>query len=170
MPKSNCVFNSTHTCCSSFVLTMEVFRPAWEYASLVHQSSPVWLVLGSTVGLDGMLQADEIEELDRTDHFRMYYERDREIMRNTEPLLGPLCATHQFELALIDGNEYTGWAEFEIVDMVCKSRFIALHDTGTLKTRMIERYLAEHPERYRLIARGTDDGVYGWSVYARQID
>ena len=56
MPKSDCVFNATHTCCNSFVLTMEVFRPAWEYASLIHQSNPVWLVLGSTVGLDGMLQ------------------------------------------------------------------------------------------------------------------
>jgi hypothetical protein len=114
------------------------------------------------------VQEDEIEEGDRTDHFRLYYERDREIMRGAQPLLGPLCKTYQFELALIDGNEYTRWAEFEIVDRVCKSRFIALHDTGTLKTRRIERYLSEHPERYRLIARGTDDVVYGWSVYARR--
>jgi hypothetical protein len=56
LPKSNCIFHAAHTCCSSFVLTVEVFQPAWEHASLVHQSNPVWLVLGSTVGLDGMLR------------------------------------------------------------------------------------------------------------------
>ena len=52
-----------------------------------------------------------------------------------------LCAKYAFDLVLIDGNEYTGWGEFVHVRDECRPTWIALHDTGTLKTRKIEAFM-----------------------------
>ena len=64
-----------------------------------------------------------------------------------------LCGRFDFELVLIDGNEYTGWAEFNRVRTVCRPKYLALHDTQTLKTHKIEEYLGSHTDEYRLFLR-----------------
>ena len=59
----------------------------------------------------------------------------------TRPPTTRLCAKYAFDLVLIDGNEYTGWGEFVHVRDECRPTWIALHDTGTLKTRKIEAFM-----------------------------
>ena len=90
------------------------------------------------------------------------------------------------DLILIDGNEYTGWGEFERVRDECRPRYVALHDTGTLKTAKVEAYLETHTDEYRLLLRKgeTDaspacdlvgclpEGLFapneaGWAIYQR---
>ena len=41
-------------------------------------------------------------------------------MRRSVPQLHKFCTAYQFDLVLIDGNEYTGWAEFNRVRTWCK--------------------------------------------------
>ena len=48
-----------------------------------------------------------------------------------EPLLARLCDERDFDAVLIDGAEFSGPREFEIVMERCRPRFIALHDTNT---------------------------------------
>jgi hypothetical protein len=67
-------------------------------------------------------------------------------MRQSAPQLHRFCQAYHFELVLIDGNEYTGWAEFNRVRTECKPRYLALHDTQTLKTAKIEEYLGTHTD------------------------
>ena len=161
---SDCLFTETQKCCHSFVVTFEAFEEAWEYSSRYLQNDPVWLVLGTTVGVEDMLVEDEIPY--RDDHFYLYYERDKNIMSRQIPQLKQFCEIFEFDFALIDGNEYTGWGEFVILRDVCKPRFIALHDTGTLKTIKIEHYLKLNPNEAKLISSGRDGA--SWSIYEFQ--
>ena len=92
--KSDCVTNETHHCCSAFVSSFELFRPAYEFARRYHNSNPVWFIHGSTVGVDGMLKEDDISEDDKGDHFKLFYVRDRDLMSNEQPRLAlPYRAT-----------------------------------------------------------------------------
>ena len=54
---------------------------------------------------------------------------------------------------LIDGNEYTGWAEFNHVRSECQPKYLALHDTNTLKTAKIEAYLNTHHDEYEIFLK-----------------
>jgi len=99
------------------------------------------------------MQGSEVPYAERGSHFHLYHRRDAELMRSMTPLLTPLCQESPFDMVLIDGNEYTGWAEFVRVERDCRPRYLALHDTNTLKTRRIERHLASHPAKYREVLR-----------------
>ena len=98
-----------------------------------------------------------------SEHYKLYYERDVKLAREVTPLLKQLCSTYDFDFVLIDGNEYTGLAEYEIVDQVCQPLYLALHDTGTLKTRRVEQLLALSSDRWSKISSGVD--AAGWAVY-----
>lgn len=158
---ADCLIFESHKCCQSYLVTFEVFEPAWEYSSRYLQHDPVWLVLGTTVGVQDMLTNDEIPYQD--EHYRLYYERDKQIMASQQPKLKEFCENYPFDLALIDGNEYTGWGEFVILRDVCKPRYIALHDTGTLKTFKIEHFLKMNPSFAKLISSGKDGA--SWSIF-----
>ena len=160
--RSECISNQTHHCCRSFVVTMEVFHPAWKHASLFHQKNPVWLVEGTTVGVSEMLQKKDIPPEEINEHYRLYYERDKKIMAQGKPLLRKLCKTLKFQFVLIDGNEYTGWGEFQIVRDVCKPHYLALHDCKTLKTRKVEKYLEQ--QNISVVAKGFDNNA-AWAIY-----
>jgi hypothetical protein len=162
--KSNCITNTTHHCCHAFVITFEVFKPAWEHSRLYHQNNPVWLVLGTTVGLDDMLTEDEIPKEEKGEHFRLYYKRDQAIMQTNEPQLAKYCRLLSPDVVLIDGNEYTGWGEFEVALTECQPRYLALHDTGTLKTHKVEAFIHNFPENFIEVASGLDAET-GWSIY-----
>ncbi|KAL1527526.1 hypothetical protein AB1Y20_008916 [Prymnesium parvum] len=146
----NCEERGGERCCHSLLVTLEVYEPAWQHARRFLRDLPVHCILGSTVHAEEMLQPHEIPRHERTEHFRLYYNRDARLMRKMEPQLARLCARYQFELVLIDGNEYTGWAEFNHVRKECKPKYLALHDTNTLKTAKIEEYLAAHHDEYVL--------------------
>jgi hypothetical protein len=145
-----------------WLITLEMFEPAWQYASKTLQRLPVTCMKGGTVGLDGYLRPEQMSEQDReSEHYKLYYARDVGLARETTPLLGTLCTMYDFDLVLIDGNEYTGLAEFEIVETVCRPRYLALHDTGTLKTRRVELMLQS--SKWTKISSGMD--AAGWAVY-----
>lgn len=152
-PLDNCVTRGMERCCRDLVITVEVFEPAWAYARRYLHDLSVWCVRGSTVTPEEMLTAEEVPPSERGQHFQLYYERDLELMKRSKPQLRRLCAKVAFDLILIDGNEFTGWGEFERVRDECKPRFIALHDTGTLKTATVESYLEAHTNVYRLLLR-----------------
>ena len=162
--KSHCLSNITHHCCESFILTFEIYPPAWNHARLYHQKNPVWLVQGTTVSVDQMLSVKDIPS--KGEHFKLYYERDRAIMKKNTPQLEHYCKLIKPELVLIDGNEYTGWGEFEIVMAHCKPKYLALHDVGTLKTMKIESFLKKHPAKFNQLASGSDKA--DWAVYVVQ--
>jgi len=120
----------------------------------------------ATVGVDGYLKGEALSSEDRaSEHYQLYYERDLKLMTAKNPpplLLEPLCSMYDFDLVLIDGNEYTGFAEYEIVERVCQPRFLALHDTGTLKTRKVEAALNSPHSIWQKVNSGQ-----GWAVYER---
>lgn len=161
---ARCTSNATHHCCEKFIVTFEIFPPAWEYARRYHQDNPVWLVLGTTVGEDRMLQHTDIPADERGEHFRLYYERDKELMRSHEPQLEKYCKRLLPDVVLIDGNEYTGWGEFEVAMQWCRPKWLALHDTGTLKTAKIEAFILNHPDEFRVVDKGKDSAE--WSLFA----
>jgi len=164
-PKANCVSNGTHHCCDAFVTTFEIYEPAWNHARLYHQNNPVWLVMGTTVGGDKMLRADEIPTAEKGEHYQLYYERDKKIMQNNAPQLETYCRQLSPDVVLIDGNEYTGWGEFQVVMEACRPKYLALHDTGTLKTAKVEAYIQTHPAQFKLLKKGVDGA--GWAVFIR---
>ena len=115
--------------------------------------------------------------------FHLIFSTRSGVMRKSKPQLGAFEGA--FDLILIDGNG-TGWGEFERVRDECKPRYVALHDTGTLKTAKVEAYLETHTDEYRLLLRKgeTDaspacdlvgclpEGLFapneaGWAIYQR---
>ena len=187
-PSDNCIEKGDgQRCCHSMVVTVEVFEPAWEHARRYLREWPVWCVRGSTVAAEEMLQENEIPARLKDAHFRLYYKRDLNLMRKSAPQLRRFCAAYHFDLVLIDGNEYTGWAEFQRTRSECKPTYLALHDTQTLKTQKIEEYLAKNTDEYQVFLRkyGTHtmkpacdlvgckpEGAFlpnsvGWTIYKR---
>jgi len=185
--EDNCIDEGEQRCCHSLVVTLELFKPAWTHARQLLRELPVWCVLGSAVPASEMLKREEVPVNERTEHFKLYYERDLRLMQQATPMLSALCANYTFDLVLIDGNEYTGWAEFNHVRQECKPKYLALHDTQTLKTSKIEAYLASNKDEYVLLAnkgmspaekpqcevigcrpeRSFRPNSAGWSIYQR---
>lgn len=163
--KSNCATNSTHHCCEAFVVSFELFEPALEHARLYHQDNPVWIVKGSAVGVDQMAKESDIPDEERNgEHFQLYYERDRELMSKAMPKLEKFCKFIRPDVVLVDGNEYTGWAEFKVAMNMCRPRYIALHDTGTFKTKKVEKFIHnKKPDLFELVDSGQD--AASWSIY-----
>lgn len=93
----------------------------------------------------------------------MYYERDKALIATREPMLQKLCETYDFDMILIDGNEYTGWGEYVILSLYCKPRYLALHDAASLKTRRIEEELSQKDAPYKLLYSGKDGA--SWLLY-----
>jgi len=146
-----------------WLITMEMFEEAWKYASETLRHMPVTCMHAGTVGVESYLKPDQMTEEDRaSEHYRLYYDRDIALAKKARPMLRALCDAYDFDLVLIDGNEYTGLAEFDIVDRQCRPRYLALHDTGTLKTRHVEEILA-NSNLWRKTSSGTD--AAGWAVY-----
>ena len=102
-------------------------------------------------------------------HFQLYYYRDIELVKSGkyEPLLDKVCSSFDFDFVLIDGNEYTGWAEFLVVTEKCKPKYLALHDTGTLKTKKVETFLQYNAD-WTMI-ESDKDGKTGWALYKSSI-
>ena len=147
-----------------WLLTMELFEDAWRYASATLQRLQATCMRAGTVGLDGYLKPEQMTAEGRaSEHYRLYYERDVALARATAPLLETLCATYDLDMVLIDCNEYTGLAEFELVERGCRPWYLALHDTGTLKTSEVERRLADQAGEWRKLSDGAD--AAGWAVY-----
>jgi hypothetical protein len=146
-----------------WLITMEMFEEAWRYASETLCGMPVTCMHAGTVGVEQYLKPEQMTAEDRaSEHFRLYYERDIALAKTAEPMLRALCGAYDFDLVLIDGNEYTGLAEFDIISRECRPRYLALHDTGTLKTRHVEQILSDS-SRWRKTSSGVD--AAGWAVY-----
>lgn len=147
-----------------WLFTMELFDEAWQYASQTLQRLPVTCMKAGTVGVEGYLRPDQMSVEDiASEHYSLYYERDIKLAKEVTPMLETLCLTYDFDFVLIDGNEYTGWAEYEIVNRVCKPRFLALHDTNTLKTRKVEEILAKGKDEWQKLTSDIEGA--GWAVF-----
>ncbi len=163
---NNCVTDpsdSKRKCCTRALITLEIYRPAWEHSTMYLQDRCVWCILGTSVNASLMLTPDEIPNKD--EHFRLYYERDLKLLQNNEPQLDKLCQQFEFQFILIDGNEFSGWGEFQIIERYCKPKYLALHDTSSLKTERIENELRKDSSPYKIISKGKD--AVGWAVYKR---
>jgi hypothetical protein len=164
--RSHCTdVNETFSCCDAVVISIETFGPAYRHAAQYHRGNPVWLIHGTTVGVEAMLQPDEIPESEKSDHYQLYYDRDRELMTGTVPQLEKLCReVGDIDVVLIDGNKYTGFAEFDIAWRVCRPQFLALHDTAPVIIQKIEAYNQKHPGHFDQFAVGNDEGT-SWAIY-----
>ena len=147
-----------------WLFTMELFEPAFQHAANTLARLPVTCFQAGTVGRDGYIPESQLTAADRDEHFRLYYHRDLDLADKQPQLLRPLCERYDFDAVLIDGNEYTGWAEFDIVRRVCRPRYIALHDCGTLKTRRVQAELdGALKAEWKLVDSGAD--TVKWAVY-----
>ena len=144
--------------------TIEMYEPAWQHARTKYSNMPIRFILGGTVPPEGYLRPEEIP--DKDEHYRLYYQRDIELAKKTIPWLKPLCLGMEFDAVLIDGNEYTGWAEYEVVDKHCKPKYLALHDVGTLKTNKIEKVIKKGGTVWELYKEGQD--AARWQIYKRK--
>ena len=148
-----------------WLFTLELFDDAWRYAAETLQRLPVTCMKAGTVGIEGYLGRDQMTRADlSSEHFALYYGRDLLLAGQPEnrPMLQALCQAYDFDFVLIDGNEYTGLAEFTLVDALCRPKYLALHDTGTLKTRRVEEILSSSPS-WSKMSSGVDGA--GWAVY-----
>ncbi len=155
-----------------WLITMELFDEAWKYSAETLQRLPVTCMKAGTVGIDGYLKREQMTEADRaSEHFALYYERDLRLAAQPEgrPMLQALCQAYDFDLVLIDGNEYTGLAEFEIVDRLCRPKYLALHDTGTLKTRKVEEILGAGGPAPSWVKLSSGTDAASWAVYRSSI-
>lgn len=109
--------------------TIELYEPAWQYARKTFTHLPIRFILGGTVPTEMYLKPEETPNKDL--HYRLYYQRDIELSKKSIPWLYPLCLAYRFDAVLIDGNECTGWAEYQIIDRYCKPKYLMLHDVGT---------------------------------------
>jgi len=149
-------------CCSRMLITLEIFEPFWSHARLFLQDLPVWCMLGSSVNESLLLSRDEVPQGDHGN-----YERDLQLMRNLgEPRLQKLCEEYEFDFVLIDGNEYTGWGEYVIINQYCKPTYLAIHDVSSLKTMKIARELDKRGAPYKVLFAGDDVGAT-WRIYER---
>ena len=164
--KAICQSNATHHCCNAFVVTFEIFKEALDYASAYHQKNPVWCLLSTAVGAELMLTPDEVPLDEKGEHYKLYYQRDLDIMTKETPRLKAVCTELEPDVVLIDGNEYTGWGEFQVTMETCRPRFLALHDTGSLKTHKIEAFIHAHPQSFSLLDQGKDQA--SWSIFEVQ--
>jgi hypothetical protein len=146
--------------------TIEIFEPAWLYARKKLRDFPVMCLLGGTVTPSLYLTESEIPPDEKGDHFRLYYHRDMKLAAFQVPLLEPLCKNFKFDAVLIDGNEYSGWGEFNLVKDECKPKYLALHDVGTLKTRKISAYLDQNKDEWKLLDGGVDGAQ--WQIWLNQ--
>ena len=157
-----------------WLMTLESFAPAHAYAVQTLARLPATCFLGGTVGAGGFISeaaAAEAAGLEAEvngasaslQHLR-YYAHEKELAADGPVLLPALCAAYDFDLVLLDGNEYTGRAEFDVVEGLCRPHFVVLHDCGTLKTRAVEAHLNEHPLEWRLLSSGRSAAV-AWAAY-----
>ncbi len=150
---------------NKLLYTLELYEPAWAYARKKYSHMPIRFILGGTVPREEYLTDDEIPDNEKTDHYNLYYQRDLKLAEQSEPWLKPLCMLHKFDAVLIDGNEYTGWAEYNVVKSVCKPKYLALHDVGTLKTHKIEAEIRHQTDIWREIKCGADAAK--WCIFER---
>ena len=144
--------------------TLEMYEPAWQHARQTYKDMPIHFILGGTVPTEDYLKPEEID--DKGPHYQLYYLRDLELSKKAVPFLKPLCMAFKFDAVLIDGNEYTGWAEYEVVDAYCKPKYLMLHDVGTLKTKKIEQHISKGSSVWQLIGEGADNAK--WQIYKRK--
>jgi hypothetical protein len=155
-----------------FMWTLEIFEAAWQFARhyVSWHQLPVRCVLGGTVPSTGILPPSAVDESEKTNpnsHYSLYYTRDLRLIQDSEPWLLPLCTLHApLDAVLIDGNEYTGWAEYLVVNEVCRPRFLALHDVNTLKTQKIEAVIASNQTPWVLWEAGHD--AVKWAIYVHK--
>lgn len=145
------------------------YEPAWDYARKRYKKEypNIRFILGGTVPISGYLSKEEVIEAGANDlHYQLYYDRDMQLANYFEPMLEPLCKNHKFDVVLIDGNEYSGWAEFLIVKDYCKPKYLALHDVGSLKTMKISKFIKKNPEQFKLLENGSDGSA--WEIYQFQ--
>jgi len=157
--------DSSEQCCARMAITLEIYEPAWTHARQFLQDLPVWCMLGTSVNESMMLKPDEIPDHEKTQHYDLYYERDLKLLSSNDPLLQELCEKYEFDFVLIDGNEYTGWGEYVIINQYCKPRYLAIHDASSLKTMKIEAELKKPHAPYKMIFSGRD--AVAWLVYER---
>ena len=152
---------------NKILYTIEIYEPAWLHARKVLRKYPVRCILGGTVPISGYLRPEEMTQEERSnEHYRLYYERDIQLAKYYEPMLEILCKNHDFDAVLIDGNEYTGWAEFVMIRDICDPKYIALHDMGTLKTKKIEHWMNTNKDKWKNIEKGSDRGSE-WGIFQK---
>ena len=144
---------------------MELFEPSWRKAAEALSRLPVTCMLGSSVGPEGFLSPEQLTAEERgSAHYRRYYDRDLALARSARPVMRPLCERFDFDLIVLDGNEYTAAAEFAIVEAVCRPRFLALHDAETPNKKGVADALAAAGARWKRVAAGRDKDTQ-WVIY-----
>jgi hypothetical protein len=103
-----------------------------------------------------------VEEQQQASYLK-YYESDQKLVRESVPMMKPLCLANQFDLILLDGSEFTRHAEFKIVEKNCKPKYVAINDLGSIaSTKKIQSKL----DKWKEVASGTD-GPHRWGIFKR---
>eukprot|EP00802_Teleaulax_amphioxeia_P016115 Tamp_16225.p1 GENE.Tamp_16225~~Tamp_16225.p1 ORF type:complete len:470 (+),score=54.31 Tamp_16225:106-1410(+) len=159
-----------------WLLTVEAVREMWAFASmhLAESGLPVTCLLGTAVGPEALLRPEEVHALwnimrqahDRSpflspsgadDHFQklqahyeMHYEQAKRMVELGPPLLALLCSDEglHFDVVLLDGGQYSGFAELLVVLDLCRPKYVVLDDTA------VEKHWKSVAHMQRLVAEG----------------
>jgi hypothetical protein len=154
---------------SGRLVTVESVLAAHNYASAFLLGYPVELHLGTAIDSASFPTVDEIKASGATfgspESEWTHYLREEQKFAEAcgAPILEKLCRDRDFDAVLIDGAEFTGPAEFEIVVAHCRPRFLALHDTNTFKGRHGMKNLSADTENWSEyeISMGDEDPTWG---------
>jgi hypothetical protein len=155
------------------LVTIESFEEPFAYASATLRGYPVELILGTTVSPQDFPTPEEVKRSGAT--FESSEEDwihflNQERIKSGEyplPLLESLCKDRPFDAVLIDGAEFSGPKEFDIVMEHCTStKFIALHDTNTYKGKGSRRNLTDNPDW--TMSWADVDPTQEWAIFERR--
>jgi len=154
------------------LVSIEAFPEPHAHAVRALRGLPVELLLGTAVAAGSFPSAAEVKRsgavFDSSDRdWRAMLEAERaQAAKYEEPLLAALCAARDFDAVLIDGAEFSGPAEFEVVREACRPRYIALHDTNSFKCQGARANLTDDPEWAEWEASPRGD-FPTWAIFER---
>lgn len=148
---------------SGFMITVEALEEHWLQAKRTVANYPVKCLYGTTVDWTLFPTVDEVEADGGIPGYKpSQYESWLVGEKNTAkyhevPLLEPLCKKHKFDLIFMDGGEFYGIPELEIVLNHCMPKYLALHDTLPYKNRANLKQLMKADSPYEVIENNTDE-------------
>ena len=154
---------------SKLLVTMEPITPMFDTAKELLSGLPVRLIHGTSVLAEELPTADEIAHLmpgiPRAEWEQWLASDVAGAKQFKVGMLQPLCALFEWDLVHIDAGEFAGYREWQIVNTVCKPRYVAFHDTHHLKTKRSVEEARKDNATWALL--DSSEVEPGWAIFKR---
>ena len=157
------------TATSKLLVTMEPITPMFDTAKELLSGLPVRLIHGTSVLAEELPTADEIAHLmpgiPRAEWEQWLAYDVAGAKQFKVGMLQPLCALFEWDLVHIDAGEFAGYREWQIVNAVCRPRYVAFHDTHHLKTKRSVEEARQDNITWALL--DSSEVEPGWAIFKR---